>query len=181
MQIKIRFGELKNRFGYTVHYSVLEANTICNIYGPDSGVGIGWDNLPRRHKKANRIITKRNKVDNFFTKLEESILEKGLLNPIMIYAGSSAKIKVRDLPDYMQYNPANILICVHGCSRLYYAQKYNMSVSCIICSWGSKVKKDRMIRSESDLINCYKTPPKFMITATGLRILELNHIHMKEK
>lgn len=185
MPLKIRFSQIKERYGYTIHYTVLNANNICNIYGPDSGADVGWgDNeisTRKRLTKATRIITKRNKQDNFFNNLEKSILEKGIENPLMLYAGSLFKFNLNNFPEHMRNDKSKILICVHGGSRLYYAQKYNMDVSCIVCSWCTRFKKEKVIRSEADLLNCYKTPPTFTIMNYGIRILQLKHIHMESK
>ena len=96
----------------------------------------------------------------------------------MIYSGKSAFVKLNTLPKVMQKNVDNILLCIHGGSRLYYAQKHNMKIPCVICEWRSRFSDTQKILTESAFVSLYNTPPRFIITQSGLRILELKNTHM---
>ena len=181
-QTEIKFHELKKMYGFSVRYVILDPFKIYNIHGPDSGCLIGWDNrrsTKRKRKIRAEIVTmKRNRHDKFFANLEHSILSKGFANPIMVNSGHPGTNKVNLLPEHMQIDPNKILICVHGGSRLYYAQKYKMKIPCVICDWGPSFRNEREIRSEAEFLSLYTTPPKFRLTPLGIQIRDLTHIHM---
>lgn len=123
---------------YKVKYKVLQPADICNALRENDA------ELIRKHK--------------FFSELESSILEKGFINPILVNAGYCPKLWHRKLPAEMKADPSKILVCCKwGGSRLYIAQKHNLSVPCLI----------------SDFINRFNEPiltlPDVKLMLTNIR------------
>jgi hypothetical protein len=179
-QISQRFDKTKENFGFWVKYSVLNPTLIYSVLAPGDSI-CDWSSagLEKKQKVLEAAIARRNAEDDFYNKLETSVLENGLVNPLLVYAGNISQKYLPRLPLVMQQNTRSILACIHGASRLYYAKKYSLLTPCVIVDWLEVFPAARKIRSESEFRSLYKTPPeKFALNANGLFYTSLYHTHM---
>jgi len=142
MKIMEPFQEIN----YTVKYAVLPSNSIENTMHP-----------------SEELIKEQNNGEQFFIKLEKSVLESGIVNPIGI-AAKKDKIYV-----------------TYGGSRLMIAQKHNLDVPCIIADFDNVFPEAKTIKEE-EIPSYYKNPPThFQLRAAKLYIHGCENIHLKEK
>ena len=131
---------------YIVKYAVLPSNSIENTMCP-----------------SEQLIKEQNEEEGFFIKLEKSILEDGVVNPIGIAAKKDKT--------YVTY----------GGSRLMIAQKYNLNIPCIIADFDNVFPEAKLIKEE-EIPRYYKNPPThFQLRAAKLYIHGCEYIHLKEK
>ena len=143
----------KNR-PYRIYYGMVRAKDIFNY--------VGYTVTPAR-------IAKVNARTGFYRLLEESILEKGIRNPILVCSGwpyggnwRLAKRIPRYLPKYMSEDHSKILICDrNGGSRLYFAQKFDIEIPCIISDYCNRFddQKMKLLNTENDVRSCYQDQP----------------------
>ncbi len=177
--VRVRFNQLKRTYGYTVFHKILDPNIIFSLYGLCSpNVLFQCKTIEEaeetRIQKSEKQIAKRNKKDKFYKKLEDSILQKGIRNPIILYARK--ELVKEKLPPVYRKQGINLL-CVHGCSRLYFAQKHNLQISCVICNWGTvNDKGGKIIHSDQEFYRLYKDRPIYELTEYGIRIYEIKNV-----
>jgi hypothetical protein len=99
----------------------------------------------------------------FFSKLEASILEQGFRNPINVWAH------------------ADLIEPRYGGSRLYFAQKHNIPIPCIISDHADRFPD----APEITVQQCWKKftdpPRKIYPTPRGLNMSGCEHVHLKRK
>lgn len=181
-QVKVSFSNLKSKYGYVIRYAVLPADSIINLQGPDRNCSVEHSEVKdeARQRVAQTIMRRRNKKDGFYNKLEADILENGVENPLLVYAGKVPDYLISKLPVDVRTNPRQIVACIHGGSRLWFAQKHKIKVPCVIVDWIDKFKDARMIHNEGELLNLYKAPPvQYKISITGLAYNSLPHYHLE--
>lgn len=169
---------------YVLRYGILDPNIIFNECGPFSGGPTGWDqdSITKRQSQAQRYINTQNQKNQFYIKLEQSILEQGFRNPILVNAGWCPRIHDRGhnqrLPLEMQADHSKILSCnTNGGSRLYIAQKHNLEIPCIISDYINRFPDFIELKTKQDVLNCYKDKPKkIMILKDHFRIVHLPQI-----
>ena len=101
------------------------------------------------------------KERRFFSKLEASILEQGFRNPINVWATEE------------------IVEPRYGGSRLYFAQKHNIPIPCIISDHACIFPE----LEEITISDCWKKfldpPRKIYPTPRGLNMSGCEHVHLK--
>ncbi|MFA5489581.1 MAG: hypothetical protein WC284_10225 [Candidimonas sp.] len=124
---------------------------------------------------------KKNEKNKFYDKLEESVLEHGFRNPILIISGFCPPIHMRRLPLQMRQNVKSILICAKlGGSRLWVAQKHNMNIPCIVSDFVNRFEGHKELYTEDDVINEFTDKPKWCIFSHyGVMTSQLQHVHLK--
>ncbi len=131
--------------GYKVKYAVLPSNMITNNLEPD--------------ESRQQILEDENQ---FFTKLEKSILKEGFRNPIVITA----------LKDEITNR--------YGGSRLMIAQKHNMNIPCIIADFAEVFPAAKEIHI-NDIKKYYKDEPMFLyLQPHGINISGCKNTHLEE-
>ncbi len=127
-------------------------------------------------------IDKLNEQNGFFTKLEESVLKEGIINPILIAIGWAPQAIMNRLPQEMQDNFENEFICYSkGGSRLMTAQKHNMDIPCIVSDFVGRFA-DQEELDEEGIAACFKSAKvKVLHGAKGIAIRDLPHIHLDGK
>lgn len=130
---------------YKIKYAIVPSNMIKNVMHPS----------PHRLKMMEKQL-------QFFSKLEKSILENGMRNPIVITAKKD-NIENR-----------------YGGSRLMIAQKHNMDIPCIIADFDNVFPEAKIITKEE--IRNYFTdrPRRIQLYPAGLNILGCKHVHLEE-
>lgn len=162
-----------NKLKYKVRYGILPSRRIYNHVSPY----LSNDRDPLRYI---RIINNQN---DFFEKLEKSILEEGIKNPILVVAGHKNIIAKHNLPDEMKKDITKSLVCnASGGSRLWIAQKYNMDIPCLISDFVDRFFEFPAITEIHEIIKYYKyLPQEIGMNEDGLWIRNLPHIHLGDK
>lgn len=94
----------------------------------------------------------------FFEKLEKSILEEGIRNPIMVTSGFCPQFKRYKLKPFLKEQKLeDMIICArYGGSRLYIAQKHDLVIPCIVADFVDMFKgKGRNLNTKEDVENLY--------------------------
>ena len=178
----VDFSDLKNRFGYVVRYAVLPSRSIVNMQSPDTKVVAQYDEEGKliETNSVQARFRRRNSLDGFYTKLEADILENGVENPLLVYAGKVYDYLEKKLPEDLKEDRSKIVACVHGGSRLWFAHKYNLDVPCVIVDWIDKFKDAKLIETEEDFLSLYKSPPTtYKVFEKGLVYLWLPPHHLE--
>lgn len=171
-----------SHLSYKIRLTTIEAKTIFNMCGPEHAGPRQWDEdgLAERRKSAQKYIDRLNNVNEFFIKLERSILEHGFKNPILINAGCVLPRKFDMLPTYMQEDSEKILFCHNnGGSRLWIATEHNLKIPCIVSDFIDRFEGEKEIKSREEFLACYNDPPRqfsfreFGITVKGLPLTHL--------
>lgn len=109
-------------------------------------------------------IKKLNEENEFFIKLEQSILKEGFRNPIVI-AAKKESIK-----------------CIYGGSRLMFAQKYDLKIPCIISDYDDIFPNAKILRGVPEIGKYFlDKPQKILFKPNGIRVSVLTHYHLGEK
>lgn len=168
---------------YKVYFKKLKANQIYNYVEARR-------NIKKRleHNQGSRYTI------TFFENLEKSILEYGIRNPIIALCLRKERenkalawfkcgdefmgFKKKDLPE--EYD--KLLICVEaGGSRLYYADKYDIEVPCLICDFTGTINGE-IVKSEAEALSYFQDPPRRLFFDKKRIMIEgANHIHMPRK
>ena len=153
-------SETKERWGYSVCHGLLPAASIVNSF---------------------TYLYDKNK--EFFFKLEQSILNKGILNPILVSAGRCADRFKDSLPREMKESSKKILVCDQiGGSRLSIAKKHNLIIQCIIVDWINRFPNLPKINNTEDLSKLFNNQPgEVYFDSQGFRVSPLEHIHMEDE
>lgn len=153
---------------YKIYYAVIPANKIYNALEPDRVNGEGH-------------MDELNAQNGFFTKIEESILKDGIVNPILVSLGWVLPKVYETLPEEIQQSLDKTLICLtKGGSRLWVAQKHNLDVPCIISDYVGTYK-DQQDLDAVGIISYFGQPGGAVVKygSRGLLIKNLQHIHLK--
>lgn len=130
---------------YKIKYAIIPSDMIKNNICPTS-----------------ERIEIMEKEQQFFSKLEKSILENGFRNPIVINARK------------------NNITNRYGGSRLMFAQKYNLNIPCIIADFDNIFPEAKEI-SVNEIRNYFKDQPhKIYTKPNGLNISGCKHIHLRD-
>ena len=130
---------------YKVKYVILNSNKIENVLEPD--------NIQKQ---------KLEKENQFFSKLENSILQQGIRNPIVVNAFH------------------NKIIPRYGGSRLMIAQKYNMDIPCIVADFDNVFPNAKEINL-SQAIEYFIDKPKYIyMKPNGINCSGCEHVHLGE-
>lgn len=154
-----------------IYYAILSSNIIQNICGPESAGPAGWDDnsIQKRKRMAQNYISKK---QNFYNKLENSILEKGIRNPILVRHGWIPESRKK----YLKPNTilSETFVCDSlGGSRLYIAQKHDLNIPCIITSWCDNLNYQEL-KNEIEIKKQFKDQPeKVIINLQGVSIKNL--------
>ncbi len=165
-------------------YAVLDSNIIFNQCGPHSAGPRGWDekSIAARNAASTKWIATMNRKNGFYDKLEQSVLREGFRNPILVIAGWCRENKLSTLPLEMQEDPKKILWCgSNGGSRLWVAQKHNLSVPCIISDFVDRFPNEKLLENEEDILVYYKDKPdRITINMYGVAAKNVPQVHLKD-
>lgn len=148
---------------YKVKYAIIPSREIYNHVGPDSidNFEIAEEDKPKRHLKWEIYIRTRDEHDGFFEKLEESILEEGIFNPILVVAGRLHPVTNKVVPKNVIADPEKIVVCDFlGGSRLWVCQKHNLDIPCIVSDFTDMFPDAELLNGEKEILAKYRNPPK---------------------
>ena len=170
---------------YKIRYVELDPHLIFNECGPHSAGPRGWDpaTVKKRDEAAERWLVAMNKKNNFYTLLEASILEEGFRNPVLATAGWARGHKLKNLPEEMSKDLKKMLYCgSNGGSRLWVAQKHNLTVPCVVSDFINMFPDGKLIKNEDELLVYYKDKPKkISINMYGVSVTQIPQVHLKEE
>lgn len=176
---------MKREMNFELRYvSEMDPHLIYNLCGLLSSGPVGWLELIIKNREAatRGYITTMNKKQEFYKKLEASVLKIGFRNPILIRCGWCTKSVMYRIPLEMQNNPNNILVCdSHGGSRLWVAQKNNIKIPCLIQDYNGRFSDEELIPlRKEDILKYYTdTPKNIKINARGISVAGLPQIHLE--
>jgi hypothetical protein len=107
-----------------------------------------------------------NKICGHYERLEASILSEGIRNPVVVTCGLPKKRTVKHVPPEMLAGPERDLLLLEGTtggSRLYIAQKYNITIPCIVNDWTGRFNNSVEITSEAQARSYYKDQPETVV------------------
>ncbi len=158
---------------YDLRYVILDSNLIFNI-----------------------IEMKSDKEEDFFTKLEASILDEGFRNPILVrcgwypvesfsFASKSWCDQTRsNLPKEMKEDSKKILVSYNsGGSRLWVAQKHKLKIPCLIADFIGRFSDEQLVKkTEKDALRFFKDMPhRLKVGSRGVTVQNLPQVHLEEK
>lgn len=173
---------------FRIYYAVLPSKDITNCVAPGYRHVTG-DNTPSGIAERNRAqanyITNLNHKNNFYKKLEESILKEGFVNPVLIQAGYCTQIYRKYLPEDHQRDIKKALCCDrNGGSRLWVGQKHNLDIPCIISDFCGRFANSGFeeLHSQDDVMRKYGVRPKrIIINEHGVHVGQPVHIHLEKE
>ena len=98
-----------------------------------------------------------------YAKLEQSVLQEGFRNPIVITCGKPQRRKLQNLPpELLAKDPKELLLLegTTGGSRLWVAQKYNINVPCIVNDFTGRFNHLTPLRTADEVKKFYKDVPR---------------------
>lgn len=161
---------MTNDLDYTLKYAVINSKEIINLCGPEYNdpSPAFFINSPTEIEKAiRRNINLRSK---FYTDLELSIKHVGIRNPILV-TGGTPKFKHESLiPE--KYMNKNALWCeIQGGSRLYFAQKHDLFIPCIVSDFNNILDDGFVLNNEEEILSIFVDKPKVIkLTKRGLKL-----------
>jgi len=160
---------MNNNKNYRVVYAKLPAKYIFGMVGRCGGGhnSVWSDWTPEGRKKREKIISEfesgLDKICGHYKKLEKSILNEGFRNPITITCGYPKKRSWDCVPPEMhQTDPKKLffLETTTGGSRLWIAQKHNMTIPCLINDWTGRFNDHPELTNIEEIKKLYVDPPK---------------------
>lgn len=184
---EIKFAEYENILDYektyNVSFSIINANEILNMCSPEYNYcPKEWTDSEREKRRTIGLeyIQHMNKISGFYYKLEKSILENGINNPIIITHGYPQFRRLKEIPPESRKANGNYLVCeILGGSRLWVAQKYNMMVPVIVSDFLNSYENN--ISNDDDVRKHFVNPPIHIHwTDKGLKVSPSLHTHLYE-
>ena len=167
--------------GYRVRYVILPARDIFGMVGRcGGGYNTIWtDWTPEGRQKRELIMREYEEgldaICGHYQKLEKSILEEGVRNPVIITCGYPRKRRIENLPPEMHTLPPSQLLLLEttmGGSRLHVCQKYNMQIACIVNDWTGRFDHEPEITNEAEARMCYLDQPRSIMFNKDWGLLE---------
>jgi hypothetical protein len=151
-----------------VRYAELPAREIFGMVGRcGGGYNTLWEDwsLPGRIKRQlimEEYEQELDKICGHYSKLEKSITEEGIRNPVIITCGYPKRRPMKYLPPELRNIPESELLLLEGTtggSRLHVAQKLDLLIPCFINDWTGRFKNEVAITSEEQARKYYKDQP----------------------
>ena len=154
---------------YRVVFARIPAKQIFGMVGRCGGghnsVWTDWTDTGRKNRK--KIIAEfeagLDEICGHYKQLEKSILAEGFRNPITITCGPPRKRSWECVPPEMHDTDPKKLLFLEttvGGSRLWIAQKHNMTIPCLINDWTGKYQGLTELRDVDEIAKLYQDPPK---------------------
>lgn len=164
-----------------VRYVELPATDIFGMVGRcGGGYNTIWEDWSTSGRIARENIMQEfeqgiNEICGHYDKLEQSMLEEGCRNPIVVTGGLPRKRDHKLLPPELRdVDPATLLILegTTGGSRLHIAQKHNMIIPCIVNDWHDRFPNAPLIEKPDDARRYYKDAPKRLLADPRSNFME---------
>lgn len=168
--------------GYQVRYVLLPARDIFGMVGRcGGGYNTIWTDWTPRGRAKREIIMREfeeglDAICGHYSRLERSILDEGIRNPVIVTCGYPKRRTMENLPPEMRVLPPEKLLLLEtnmGGSRLWICQKHNMVIPCIVNDWHGRFNDQPEITNESDARICYLDQPKTLEFNNKLGLVEV--------
>lgn len=166
---------------YHVRYVTLPSKEIFGMVGRcGGGYNTVWTDWSDEGRQKRELIMREfeeglNAISGHYQKLEESMREEGMRNPIIITCGHSRRRTIECLPPEMRSLPPRNLLLLEttvGGSRLHVCQKLNWSIKCLVNDWTGRFNQYPEIKTLDDAQNLYKDIPKKLSFNPKLGLIE---------
>lgn len=166
---------------YRVRYVMIPAKDIFGMVGRCGGgyntIWSDWTKEGRRRRESIMREYERglDAICGHYRKLESSILEEGIRNPVIVTCGFPKKRSMEFLPPEMRNLPPQHLLLLEttmGGSRLHVCQKHDMTIPCLINDWTGRFRDETLVPDEKSALNYYKDPPRSITFHPTLGIIE---------
>ena len=153
---------------YRVHHCLLSARDIFGSVGRSGGgyntVWQDWTPLGRERRERIMVEYEQamDQLCGHYAKLESSMLQEGMRNPIIVTCGPPRRRSLDQIPpEIRNRHPREILIMetLTGGSRLWVAQKHNMAIPCLINDWTGRFSNLPVLNTVEQALIHYKDPP----------------------
>lgn len=114
-------------------------------------------------------------ISGHYRRLEESILNEGVRNPIIITCGMPRRRKTECLPPELQTLDPGCLLLLEttvGGSRLHVCQKHDMKIRCLVNDWHGRFQQYPEIKTIEAARNWYQDQPKDLSFNRRLGLVE---------
>ena len=154
----------RKRKPYKIRYGILEANQLSDsvlvVGNPNYGTPIASYGS-RPVKPESTTYWKLEHQNNFYTKLEASLLKEGIKNPIFCQSIKEGTF------------------CRYGSSRLWIAKKNGLKIPCIIADYVNRWDELPELKTEKEILAKYNNAPStIVITPDDIRIEGCSHHHL---
>lgn len=161
---------------YTTYFKMIDPNDVFGMVGRcGGGHNTIWEDWsPEGRENREHIIQEFedgiNNICGHYSKLEESILEEGFRNPLIITFGRPVRKDLKLLPPEMRNNNNLLLEGTTGGSRLWVAQKHKFKIPCFINDFTGTFNGKIKINTLEEALVHYKDKPAnlFFDTKRGL-------------
>ena len=173
---------------FKIYHAVLPSNRITNCVAPGYRHVTGDKTEAgenERRNAQNRYITSLNNKNQFYKRLEESVLKDGFINPVLVQAGYCQQIYRKYLPIEHQKDITQCLCCDrHGGSRLWVAQKHDLDIPCIISDFSGMFANAgfKELHEDKDMFPLFGVRPKrIIINEHGVHVGQPVHVHLEKE
>lgn len=166
---------------YKVRFALIKARDIFGMVGRCGGgynsIWTDWTPAGRRNREKimKEYEDQLNAICGHYSKLEASILKEGIRNPLIVTCGFPRTRNMTFLPQEMRnVSPENLLLLEArvGGSRLHVAQKYDMTVPCLINDWVGRFNDSEEITSVEEARLFFKDQPENIFFDPKLGMVE---------
>lgn len=179
----------KNEFEnlYTVRFGLIYSKLIYNFASPEHVYPL--TNEEKNNKELKKRIGEEyikyfNEKIGFYEKLENSIKNEGIRNPIICNSGEPKTRMLEEVDDeYLKNIPyEKRLFCEFmGGSRLYICQKNDWFVPCIIVDWTNGFKSYKKLETIKEINEMFIDKTEIKFTNIGLSIKAPEHVHIENQ
>lgn len=151
-----------------VRYVQIPARQIFGMVGRcGGGYNTLWEDWSDEGRAKRQLIMEEyeqelNKICGHYSKLEESIIQEGIRNPVILTCGYPKKRMLKHLPPELRKLPEHELLLLEGTtggSRLHIAQKLDLTIPCLVNDWTGRFDNETKISSEYQARVYYKDQP----------------------
>lgn len=151
-----------------VYFDKIRPNLIFGMVGRcGGGHNTAWSDWSTAGRAARReIITEfehgMNEICGHYSKLEKSILEQGMRDPLIVTCGWPVRKKMEHVPPEVRTLSPNKRLLLEGTtggSRLWVAQKHNIPVPCIINDFTGSYNHGTRISTAQEAAEYFTDPP----------------------
>lgn len=166
---------------YTTYFLELPARQIFGSVGRSGGGynSVWSDWTPQGRQNRELIMAEYEKaMDDLcghYRLLEQSILQEGFRSPIIVTCGYPRRRSMEQLPPELRsQSPNQILIMesLTGGSRLWAAQKHDMTIPCLVNDWTGRFLGNNPILTIQQARACYTDPPQGLAFDHRLGLVE---------
>lgn len=154
--------------GLNVYFAMLPAGRIFGSVGRSGGgyntIWSDWSDEGRRRRELimREYEQAMDALCGHYSRLEKSVLEEGIRNPIIVTRGPPRRRTWEHIPPEWRSLPPQDLYIMEttvGGSRLWVAQKHNMMIPCLINDWVHTDHTGVLVRNVEQARQYYRDPP----------------------